>query len=81
MSTIGFIGLGNMGLPMARNLLAAGHGVTGFDVVPEAPEAARANGVEIAARERRDRDMLKNTFRAIERLRDRVKAELTADVF
>jgi 3-hydroxyisobutyrate dehydrogenase len=49
MSTIGFIGLGNMGLPMARNLLAAGHGVRGFDVVPEALEAARANGVEIAA--------------------------------
>ncbi len=29
---IGFIGLGNMGAPMAANLLAAGHQVTGFDV-------------------------------------------------
>ncbi len=29
---IGFIGLGNMGGPMARNLLAAGHDVTGFDL-------------------------------------------------
>ena len=29
---IGFIGLGNMGGPMARNLVAAGHKVTGFDV-------------------------------------------------
>ncbi len=29
---IGFIGLGNMGAPMARNLAAAGHDVTGFDV-------------------------------------------------
>jgi 3-hydroxyisobutyrate dehydrogenase len=29
---IGFIGLGNMGAPMARNLAAAGHAVTGFDV-------------------------------------------------
>jgi 3-hydroxyisobutyrate dehydrogenase len=28
---IGFIGLGNMGAPMARNLAAAGHAVTGFD--------------------------------------------------
>ncbi len=28
---IGFIGLGNMGAPMARNLAAAGHDVTGFD--------------------------------------------------
>ena len=28
---IGFIGLGNMGAPMAANLVAAGHEVTGFD--------------------------------------------------
>jgi len=48
MSTIGFIGLGNMGLPMARNLVAAGHSVTGFDVVSEALEAARASGIEVA---------------------------------
>jgi 3-hydroxyisobutyrate dehydrogenase len=33
MARIGFIGLGNMGLPMAANLVKAGHGVTGFDVV------------------------------------------------
>lgn len=32
MAKIGFIGLGNMGLPMAKNLLAAGHTVTGFDL-------------------------------------------------
>ena len=31
---IGFIGLGNMGGPMAANLVAAGHDVTGFDVAP-----------------------------------------------
>ena len=30
---IGFIGLGNMGAPMARNLLKAGHELTVFDVV------------------------------------------------
>ncbi|KAB8064273.1 3-hydroxyisobutyrate dehydrogenase [Janthinobacterium violaceinigrum] len=35
MSTnIVFIGLGNMGLPMAQNLVRAGHAVTGFDLVP-----------------------------------------------
>ncbi|MEC7154084.1 MAG: NAD(P)-binding domain-containing protein, partial [Pseudomonadota bacterium] len=28
MLEIGFIGLGNMGLPMAKNLVAAGHKVT-----------------------------------------------------
>jgi 3-hydroxyisobutyrate dehydrogenase len=33
MARIGFIGLGNMGLPMATNLVKAGHGVAGFDVV------------------------------------------------
>jgi 3-hydroxyisobutyrate dehydrogenase len=31
---IGFIGLGNMGAPMAANLVAAGHDVTGFDMAP-----------------------------------------------
>lgn len=36
MATIGFIGLGNMGLPMAHNLIKAGHTVTGFDLVKSA---------------------------------------------
>jgi 3-hydroxyisobutyrate dehydrogenase len=50
MSTrIAFIGLGHMGGPMAANLVKAGYPVTGFDVVPAANEAARQNGVEIAA--------------------------------
>ena len=31
---IGFIGLGNMGAPMARNLVKAGHELIGFDVAP-----------------------------------------------
>ena len=35
MARIGFIGLGNMGLPMAGNLVKAGHLVIGFDVVTE----------------------------------------------
>ncbi len=35
---IGFIGLGNMGAPMAVNLANAGHEVTGFDLVASAPE-------------------------------------------
>ena len=34
---IGFIGLGNMGAPMAANLAAAGHDVTGFDLVAPLP--------------------------------------------
>ncbi|MBC7441078.1 MAG: 3-hydroxyisobutyrate dehydrogenase [Ramlibacter sp.] len=49
MSTpIAFIGLGHMGGPMAANLVGAGYTVTGFDLVPDALEQARANGVRIA---------------------------------
>jgi 3-hydroxyisobutyrate dehydrogenase len=49
MATIGFIGLGNMGGPMAANLVKAGHTVRGFDLVPRAQEASRAAGVRLAA--------------------------------
>lgn len=35
MANIGFIGVGNMGGPMARNLLKAGHKVKAFDLMPE----------------------------------------------
>jgi len=46
MAQIAFIGLGNMGGPMARNLLAAGHGVAVFDL----NEAALAGMAEAGAR-------------------------------
>jgi 3-hydroxyisobutyrate dehydrogenase len=49
MTTIAFIGLGNMGNPMAANLVKAGHAVAGFDLVPASLETARANGVTVAA--------------------------------
>lgn len=42
---IAFLGLGHMGLPMAKNLAAAGHEVVGFDVMPAAVEAAREAGL------------------------------------
>src|SRR5262245_44901927 len=45
MAKIGFIGLGNMGLPMAGNLVKAGHAVAGFDQVPAALQRAGARGV------------------------------------
>ena len=35
MANITFIGLGNMGLPMAKNLIKAGHTVYGFDLSEE----------------------------------------------
>ena len=49
MSAIGFIGLGNMGLPMARNLARAGHRLRAFDVVPASVEQAVAAGATGAA--------------------------------
>jgi 3-hydroxyisobutyrate dehydrogenase len=49
MARIGFIGLGNMGLPMAQNLLKAGHHVEGFDVFGGAVEKLRAAGGDGAA--------------------------------
>ena len=44
MARIGFVGLGNMGGPMARNLLKAGHEVAAFDIVPEAVRRAGEAG-------------------------------------
>lgn len=48
---VGFIGLGNMGRPMAENLARAGHEVRGFDTAPvEAEGVARAASAAQAAR-------------------------------
>jgi 3-hydroxyisobutyrate dehydrogenase len=44
MARIGFIGLGNMGLPMAQNLLKAGHQVEGVDVNPASVEKLKVSG-------------------------------------
>jgi len=44
MATIGFIGLGNMGGPMAANLVKAGHSVQGFDLIAGSLERAVAAG-------------------------------------
>jgi 3-hydroxyisobutyrate dehydrogenase len=48
MTTIAFVGLGNMGGPMAANLVRAGHVVLGFDLAPASRDAAKADGVRIA---------------------------------
>jgi 3-hydroxyisobutyrate dehydrogenase len=48
MTAIAFIGLGNMGLPMAGNLLRGGHQVVGYDVVASALEAAARAGAKAA---------------------------------
>jgi 3-hydroxyisobutyrate dehydrogenase len=48
MTRIAFIGLGNMGGPMALNLVKAGHDVRGFDLVAGLAEEAAKGGVRIA---------------------------------
>ncbi|MDR3536234.1 MAG: 3-hydroxyisobutyrate dehydrogenase [Acetobacteraceae bacterium] len=49
MARIGFIGLGNMGGPMAANLVRAGHAVAGYDLSAAALEALAAGGGTAAA--------------------------------
>ena len=48
MTTIAFIGLGNMGGPMAANLVKAGHKVVAFDLVAAARDQAKQDGAIIA---------------------------------
>src|SRR5680860_41638 len=45
MSKIGFIGLGNMGFPMATNIFKAGHSLSVFDAAPAALEKAASAGM------------------------------------
>lgn len=59
MTKVGVIGLGEMGLPMARNLVARGFEVAGYDVRPEACQAFADSGgtaVRSAGDAARDRD-------------------------
>src|ERR1700720_2332534 len=48
MAHIAFIGLGNMGGPMAANLVKAGHKVTAFDLVAASRDQAKSDGADIA---------------------------------
>ena len=54
MANIGFIGLGNMGAPMAANLVAAGYTVTGFDVTNVSIEGVTLADSAVAATEGQD---------------------------
>ncbi len=49
MADVGFIGLGNMGGPMAANLAKAGHAVSAFDISADAVERAREAGCATAS--------------------------------
>ena len=48
MTSIAFIGLGNMGGPMAANLVKASHKVTGFDLVESLRSQAKSDGAALA---------------------------------
>src|SRR6187551_501448 len=48
MANIAFVGLGNMGGPMAANLVKAGHKVTAFDLVAASRDQAKADGAAVA---------------------------------
>lgn len=47
MTSIAFLGLGNMGGPMSVNLVTAGHAVRGYDPVPAAAAAAASHGANV----------------------------------
>ena len=49
MEKIGFIGLGNMGMPMAQNLISNGIKVKGFDVSGEVLKQALKNEIEVCS--------------------------------
>ncbi|KAB7615913.1 3-hydroxyisobutyrate dehydrogenase [Amylibacter sp. SFDW26] len=53
---IGFIGLGNMGTPMAVNLAAAGHEVSGFDLITDCPDGV--SKADTAAQAATDADVV-----------------------
>jgi len=73
MAVIGFIGLGNMGAPMAANLVKAGHRVTGYDISAGAVQALASAGVHAAgsaAEAARGADVVITMLPAGEHVRD-----------
>ena len=46
-TTLSYIGLGLMGLPMAKHLLSLGYSIHGYDLNPEALKQAKKLGLEI----------------------------------
>ncbi|WP_334152276.1 3-hydroxyisobutyrate dehydrogenase [Microbacterium sp.] len=78
---IAFLGLGHMGLPMAVNLVQAGHEVRGFDLVPAAILAAEAAGIPVAASGAdavTDADVVITMFPAGKHVIEAYRAELLA---
>lgn len=61
-TTIGFIGVGNMGGAMVRRLLGKGYQVLAYDADPAANERVRAAGARIAASPREVADQMEIVF-------------------
>ncbi len=73
MAKVGFIGLGNMGLPMAANLIKAGHAVSGFDVNEDVCARLAAEGgtkAQSIAEACKDADVLITMLPAGEHVRE-----------
>lgn len=73
MAGIGFIGVGNMGGPMVRNLVEAGHEVWAFDLIEAARQKARQAGAAVVASGREaatDREVVITMLPAGEHVRD-----------
>lgn len=73
MANIAFIGLGNMGLAMASNLLAVGHAVSGYDVRPTPMsrlEAAGGRAVENAVFAVAEADFVISSLPDLDSVRD-----------
>jgi 3-hydroxyisobutyrate dehydrogenase len=75
---VAFIGLGTMGLPMARNLVAAGHEVVGCDVDPSRAQEFGSAATPVEAAEGADFALLSLPAPGIV---DEVAAGLPADLF
>ena len=58
---VGFIGLGNMGAPMANNLLAKGYPLVVYDVIESCVEGAVRNGAVKATSPAEVRILISNT--------------------
>lgn len=67
MARIAFIGLGNMGGPMAANLVKSGHEVLGFDLAASVLKAAEASGVKRQAMSAKRSRMPRSSYRCCRR--------------
>ena len=80
MARIAFIGLGTMGLPMARNLAAAGHEIVGCDVDPARARELGAGAAATPGEAAERADFVLLSLPAPE-IVERVAAQLPGDVF